>query len=139
VKIDYIEMCGFRGFRDKVRLDLASGFVVITGRNGVGKSTICDAIEFALTGNIDKYRVEKAAEETLSDYLWWRGEGAGPGHYVTVGFSYDQGGKIEMTRSRQDGANMAAHDIESALCVAGIACHRTKLNPIVASSFIGSL
>ena len=84
MKLDFVEVCGFRGFRDKLRFDFGAGFTVITGRNGVGKSTLCDAIEFALTGKIDKYRVEKAAKESLGDYLWWRGDGTPKAHYVTV-------------------------------------------------------
>ena len=45
--LEFVELCGFRGFRDKVRVDFGRGFTVITGRNGVGKSTLCDAVEFA--------------------------------------------------------------------------------------------
>ena len=74
MRINFLEISGFRGFRDKVRVEFGGGFTVITGRNGVGKSTLCDAIEFAITGTIDKYTVEKAAKENLIDYLWWRGE-----------------------------------------------------------------
>jgi predicted ATP-dependent endonuclease of OLD family len=39
MKLDFIEVCGFRGFRDKIRVDFGSGFTVLSGRNGVGKST----------------------------------------------------------------------------------------------------
>ena len=59
MKLDFVEVCGFRGFRDKLRVTFGSGFTVITGRNGVGKSTLFDAVEYALTGTIDKYTVEK--------------------------------------------------------------------------------
>jgi len=38
----------------------------------VGKSTIFDAVEYALTGTIDKYTVEKAAQESLSDYAFFQ-------------------------------------------------------------------
>lgn len=75
MKLDFIEVSGFRGFRDKVRIEFGGGFTVISGRNGVGKSAICDAIEFALTGQIGKYTVESAAKENASDYYWWRGTG----------------------------------------------------------------
>jgi DNA repair exonuclease SbcCD ATPase subunit len=76
MKLDFIEVSGFRGFRERIRVECGAGYTVICGRNGVGKSSLCDAIEFVLTGEIDKYRVEKSAKETLSDYLWWRGQGA---------------------------------------------------------------
>lgn len=116
MKLDFVEVCGFRGFREKVRVNFGSGFTVITGRNGVGKSTLCDAVEFALTGSIDKYAVEKAAQESLNDYLWWRGEGKPSDHYVTVSFRRNDGETFVVTRTRTSGASKTAAQIEAALC-----------------------
>jgi chromosome segregation protein len=116
VKLDFVEICGFRGFRDKVRINFGSGFTVISGRNGVGKSTICDAFEFVLTGTIEKYTVEKSAQETLHDYLWWRGSGKADEHYVTAGFKKLDGETFSITRSRESGANKSPTEIEQALC-----------------------
>ncbi len=116
MKLDYIEVCGFRGFREKARITFGSGFTVITGRNGVGKSTLCDAVEFALTGSIGKYVVEKAAKESLSDYLWWRGEESPIDHYVAVSFKKASGETFCITRTRKSGADKAPSDIEDALC-----------------------
>lgn len=78
MKIERILVSGFRGFRDKVDVPIASGFTVIDGRNGVGKSTLFDAIEFALTGQISKYGEMKASGESVEDYIWWRGDGPSP-------------------------------------------------------------
>lgn len=116
MKLDFVEVCGFRGFREKVRVNFGSGFTVITGRNGVGKSTLCDAVEFPLTGSIDKYAVEKAAQESLNDYLWWRGEGKPSDHYVTASFKRDDGETFAITRTRTSGANKTTAQIEAALC-----------------------
>lgn len=116
MKLDFVEMSGFRGFRDKLRVTFGSGFTVITGRNGVGKSTVFDAVEYALTGVIDKYVVEKAAQESLSDYLWWRGTGKAAAHYVTASFTGDAGEVFTITRSRETGADKTAAQIEAALC-----------------------
>lgn len=116
MRLDFIEVCGFRGFRDLVRINFGRGFTVITGRNGVGKSTLCDAVEFAITGSIDKYAVEKAAKESLSDYLWWRGEGVPKAHYVTVSFVGDDGKPFIITRTRESGADHSADEIQAALC-----------------------
>jgi chromosome segregation protein len=57
MKLAFIEIAGFRGFKDKTRFDFPSGFIVLTGRNGVGKSTVLDAVDFVLTGTINKYSV----------------------------------------------------------------------------------
>lgn len=116
MRLDYVEVCGFRGFRDKVRIDFGGGFTVITGRNGVGKSTLCDAVEFAITGLIEKYAVEKAAKESLSDYLWWRGEGTPKAHYVTASFIRDNGAQFTITRTRESGADRSPEEIQAALC-----------------------
>ncbi|WP_245178350.1 AAA family ATPase [Cupriavidus sp. AcVe19-1a] len=116
MRLDFVEVCGFRGFRDKLRVTFGSGFTVITGRNGVGKSTLFDAVEYALTGSIDKYMVEKAAQESLSDYLWWRGAGRADAHYVTASFKGDAGEVFTITRSRESGADKTATEIEAALC-----------------------
>lgn len=78
MKIERILVSGFRGFRDKIDLPIASSFTVIDGRNGVGKSTLFDAIEFALTGYLSKYGDMKASGESVEDYIWWRGDGPSP-------------------------------------------------------------
>ncbi len=116
MRIYFLEMSGFRGFRDKVRVEFGRGFTIITGRNGAGKSTLCDAVEFAITGSIEKYTVEKAAKESLNDYLWWRGEGTPAAHYVTVSFLTDDDKQFTITRSRERGANRTIEEIRAALC-----------------------
>lgn len=116
MRLDFVEICGFRGFRDLVRINFGRGFTVITGRNGVGKSTICDAVEFGITGSIEKYAVQKSAKESLSDYLWWRGEGVPKAHYVTVSFVGDDGKPFTITRTRESGADRSATEIQTALC-----------------------
>lgn len=87
MKLAYLELCGFRGYRKRLRLDFAEDFTIIDGRNGVGKSTIFDAIEFLLTGEISRYRDIKADRETVADYVWWTGKGNPPeARYVKAGF-----------------------------------------------------
>ncbi len=78
MKIERILISGFRGFRNMVDVPIASGFTVIDGRNGVGKSTLFDAIEFALTGHLSKYGEMKAGGESVQDYIWWKGNGPSP-------------------------------------------------------------
>lgn len=78
MKIARLTISGFRGFRDRVEVPFASSFTVIDGRNGVGKSTLFDAIEFSLTGRLSKYGEMKASGESVADYLWWKGDGPAP-------------------------------------------------------------
>lgn len=115
MKLAFVEAEGFRGFRDKVRIDFAKGFTVLTGRNGVGKSTIFDAIEYALTGTLSKYRVDKSGADKLEDYIWWRGQGIAASNYVKVGFIDDQNRTLEVVRDRS-GEATKREDLERALC-----------------------
>jgi len=100
MKLEFVEIEGFRGFRQRARFEIPPGFLVIAGRNGVGKSTILDAIDFALTGSINKYDVEKAKGGGLQEHIWWLGEGHAEKHYVSVGFIDDLGDHFIVTRSR---------------------------------------
>jgi chromosome segregation protein len=87
MRLDYVEMSGFRGYSKPVRVEFGSAFTIIDGRNGVGKSSIFDAIEFALLGRLTKYEDATADRESAGDYIWWRGEGPHPDdRYVEVGF-----------------------------------------------------
>src|SRR6056297_433538 len=99
MKLKFVEMSGFRGYCEPVRIEFGSDATIIDGRNGVGKSSIFDAVEFALTGSIAKYQDAKANQETVDDYIWWLGDSHGPDErYVTVGFIRD-GVETVITRS----------------------------------------
>ena len=114
MKLAYVDLCGFRGFRKPVRIDFADGVTVLDGRNGVGKSTVFDAVEFALTGTIAKYGEAKADGETVADYMWWTGEGAGPEEkYVEVAFRDEKGDLATLRRSHL--AGVAAEELETLL------------------------
>ena len=55
MKLKELELTGFRGFRDEARIPFASGFTILTGRNGTGKSSICDAIEYVISGQLSRF------------------------------------------------------------------------------------
>jgi energy-coupling factor transporter ATP-binding protein EcfA2 len=102
MKLAFVELNGFRGYRKPMRIDFADRFTIIDGRNGVGKSTIFNAIEFALTGMLGRYHDAKAGGETVADYLWWTGEGPAPtDRYVEVGF-FDGDTEIRIRRGEFD-------------------------------------
>jgi recombinational DNA repair ATPase RecF len=87
VKLAFVHVCGFRGYKTAVRVEFSESFTIIDGRNGVGKSTIFDAVEFALTGTITKYLDAKSGRESVADYLWWIGDAdALSDRFVEVGF-----------------------------------------------------
>ena len=68
-----LDLAGFRGVRDQLNVPFGSGFTVFTGRNGSGKSTICDAIEFVLTGTLSRFSTaDVESGEHIEDYIWCR-------------------------------------------------------------------
>jgi chromosome segregation protein len=117
MKLAYVDICGFRGYRKRVRIDFAEDFTIIDGRNGVGKSTIFDAVEYALTGHLSKYKDAKADGETVADYIWWTGKGPAPeDRYVEAGFK-DQDGVISVRRTEfQPPDDVSLINVAARLC-----------------------
>lgn len=136
MKLAYLDLCGFRGYRKPLRIDFADRFTIVDGRNGVGKSTIFDAIEYGLTGTVSKYDNAKASGESIADYIWWTGEGPHPeDRYVEVGFSDGEGRLLCLRRTPFEepdqerlaqitaglvDANLAPSDPLSQLCATSI-------------------
>jgi DNA repair exonuclease SbcCD ATPase subunit len=114
--LEFVELTGFRGFRDKARFDLPGGFSVLSGRNGSGKSTLLDAIDFAITGTINKFSVKEAKGGGLDEHIWWVGEGKPEAHYVSVGFIANDGKQFVITRSRERGCDTLPQEILDRLC-----------------------
>jgi DNA repair exonuclease SbcCD ATPase subunit len=116
MKMAFVEIAGFRSFKDRTLFELPGGFVVLTGRNGAGKSTVLDAIDFVLTGTINKYAVKGAKGGGLDDHIWWVGEGTPERHYVSIGLTDENGKELVITRSRERGLDTSEDDIARVLC-----------------------
>lgn len=99
MRLSRIEIAGFRGVRDPIDLRLSPGFTVISGRNGSGKSTFCDAIEYVFTGDIRRESDYSENQEDYTDYIRWRGEEQPPdGTYVRLHIQGEEGGEIVLER-----------------------------------------
>ena len=116
MKLAFVEVAGFRGFKDTQRFDFPDGFVVLTGRNGVGKSTVLDAIDFVITGTINKYLVKEAKGGGLNEHLWWVGDGKPEDNYVVMGFKDGFGEEYIVRRSRKHGVENLSDDLAHLLC-----------------------
>ena len=100
MRLSRIEISGFRGVREPIDLRLPSGFTVISGRNGSGKSTFCDAIEYVLTGDIRRETDYSENSEGYADYIRWRGDGEPPkGTYVRLHVQGQDGHEIVLERA----------------------------------------
>jgi recombinational DNA repair ATPase RecF len=84
-------------------LNFSAGFTVLTGANGSGKSSILDAVEFALSGAISKYEDGSGEKgEKSSAYEWWRGSQPAAERYVRLRLVDDEGRITTITRSPED-------------------------------------
>ena len=116
MKIAQLEVSGFRVIRDRTEIWFPAGFAIIVGRNGAGKSTVCDAIEFALTGTITRHRSGSEKGENIDQYLWWRGADSPPKRYVSLTLVDESGREYVITR-RSDGKEPdSLHAIRPLLC-----------------------
>lgn len=136
MKLSYVSVCGFRGYRKPLRVEFSKSFTILDGRNGVGKSTVFDAIEFALTGALTKYSDATSGGETIADYIWWNGQGEAPSdHYVEVGFE-DDAGVHALRRTRLENPSKDDVDALTARLCDRATMPKSPLQQLCASSII---
>jgi len=61
----------FRGFRDRQEFDLSAWAVIVAGPNGTGKTSMFDAIQWALLGKIERlegHRARRNVEHIVNQY-----------------------------------------------------------------------
>ncbi len=128
MRLRSLQIAGFRGVKDPMDLSFPSGFTVISGRNGTGKSSICDAIEFALTGALTKYSESSERGEDVADYLWWRGPQPAEKKYVTLELVDSAGNLISVTR-RPDGVKISSEaNLQAGLCDRSVDSDKTPFD-----------
>jgi len=94
IRINRVTLENFRCFR-QAKIDLSADVVAIYGRNGIGKTTIFDALEFALLGNIGRFQREMSPPDYLP-YLFSNGN-----LRVRVDFYGEEDGAwVEQSRGR---------------------------------------
>src|SRR4051812_24148676 len=62
---------GFRGFNRKTRLDFDASAVLLQGQNGSGKTSVFDALQWLLTGDLPRihpWRLRKNDEFVVNAY-----------------------------------------------------------------------
>src|SRR6266571_9507116 len=88
-----VEMEGFMRYRDQTKISFPERFTAITGPTGSGKSTILDAITFALYGSSS--RTDERLK--IEDFVDENGR-------VRLAF-YQRGLRYEVARGRKSGRN----------------------------------
>jgi len=103
MRLKQIELSGFRGFRDPTTIPFGAGFTIITGRNGSGKSSTCDALEYVLTRRLGRFGpTDVEGGERIDDYIWWRNGKRSANRYVKAVFDLDNGTTGERTVTPAD-------------------------------------
>ena len=98
MRLKQIELSAFRGFRDPTIIPFGAGFTIITGRNGSGKSSTCDALEYVLTRRLGRFGpTDVEGGERIDDYIWWRNGARSANRYVKAVFNLDDGTTGERT------------------------------------------
>lgn len=72
IRLKELTIEGFRGFREPFTLDLNHNIVLLHGPNGTGKSSVLDAIEFALFGDVEHFRGEEFSitrDELINSFI----------------------------------------------------------------------
>lgn len=83
MRISYLELKNYRRFKE-FKLQFPDGIVGILGLNGAGKTTIIEAIAWALFGNVDE--VVRTGKDSI------RRTGAGPNDACAVWLEFELGG-----------------------------------------------
>ena len=100
--LSYLRVEGFRGIKNRLDIEFPPGFAIICGRNGSGKSTICDAIEFGISGSIKQGILHTERGETIKNYIWWCGKNRAEYNYVEVGIEDETGNIHKFIQSKGD-------------------------------------
>jgi DNA repair exonuclease SbcCD ATPase subunit len=92
MRLKQIELSGFRGSKNLTTVPFGTGFTIITGRNGSGKSSICDGLEYVLTRRLSRFGpADVEGGERGDDYIWWRDGSPPSNRQVKVIFDLDDG------------------------------------------------
>jgi len=74
MKLKYLEISGFKSFRDKVVLDFAVGVSAVVGPNGCGKSNVVDAIRWVM----GEQRIKSLRGAKMEDVIFNGSQEAAP-------------------------------------------------------------
>jgi len=69
MRLKELTIAGFRGFKLPKTIPLDANIVVIHGSNGSGKSSIVEALDWLLLGDISRHEHASSRSEHQDDYL----------------------------------------------------------------------
>jgi len=113
-----LELQSFRGYNKKRTFDLDARLVVVYGRNGTGKTSLCDAIQWLITGQLSRFRAGSpdSSAEAPHPIVNVNSEGCptvqatvavGPAHDMQIIRTGDADGATSLTIDGQSGFRQA--------------------------------
>lgn len=118
MRLKTLTVAGFRGFAEERTFDLDADAVIIVGANGSGKTSLLDAVLWALTGSIQ--RLSNKPGDVVSRYS--------PTGEARVELEVERAGETLRVTRRYDGRdNLTVESAEIGL-VSGVAAEATLLD-----------
>jgi DNA repair exonuclease SbcCD ATPase subunit len=101
MRITELTLQNFRGYKDPETFEFNGEDALITGGNGAGKSSALEAIEFVLTGGIDRLHGQGTSGIRAKEHLPHRDASPSDVH-ASVGFQTGNGTKVTTSREFTD-------------------------------------
>ena len=107
-----VDIDGFRGFCEPQRIDLSGSVVILAGPNGVGKTSVFDALQWLLLGSLERLKPLRARQNT--EYIVNAFHGEEPA-VVSARLMIGEGEVEIMRRGRRDGGMLEWRDENGSL------------------------
>ncbi len=98
----WVEIEGFRGFRDRQRIALDTSVVILAGANGTGKTSVFDALQWLLVGSLERLEPWRMRKNTELIANVFRGDEPA---VVSAALQY-RGGIVEIRRQGRSRAGV---------------------------------
>src|SRR5262245_13958788 len=108
VRLSSLTVGAFRGIGEVLEFDLRAPLTLVFAPNGTGKTTMCEAAEWLLTGQVDRLKEKKDFDAEVL-----RSKFTGPEHKPHVAANVWVGGKAyQLLRIAEGSQSPAAFEID---------------------------
>lgn len=99
-KLKEVNIKNFRGYREeKIKIPKEADIILLTGNNGLGKTSFFDAIEWGITGQIKRY---KPPSNERNSECFLKNKHANEQGYVNIIFEDEEGREVYIKRTTKE-------------------------------------